>query len=247
MVSADTFGPRGTEVRALVRLSQCAQRDIHVSRSWHTENMKAAFRLPCNAAGWPGPAPNYRFARQAGTGFRDSPQRGREVCLSPTHTLFVWVRCGNLVGVGRNRCVAHWRLRRGRSRAGPHRPFTALGRPHRWRCRVDALLASSRCGGRAPRSASPPDGWRPRIPASPSVKRLPLDVRGLLVCATSACPPRASALGSAGSRAAATAARSDPGASQGLRCRGGLAPLRRKGGGARGSRSRRCRSRAPRR
>jgi hypothetical protein len=91
------------------------------------------------------------------------------VSVWPGHAPRVWVRCRNLAGVSPNGRVALGGVRRGGPGAGAHRPGAALGRPHRCRCRLGPLVASSRCGSGAPRSASPPDGRRPPLPAPPAV------------------------------------------------------------------------------
>jgi hypothetical protein len=85
----------------------------------------------------------------------------------------VRVRCGNLVGVGRNRCVARRSPRRCSSRAGAHRSVAAVGGPHRRCCRLDRLLSATWRGSGAPRSATPPHGRRPRLPTSSSVRGNP--------------------------------------------------------------------------
>jgi hypothetical protein len=106
------------------------------------------------------------------------------------------------------------------SGAGAHRPVTAFGRSRRCYCWVGPLLACSRCGGRALRSAPPPDGRRRRIPTPPAVTR---SGRGARLdsgyesgrrCgdpASSAAPRRTAASRARGERAETDAARSSSG------------------------------------
>ena len=95
----------------------------------------------------------------------------REVWFAGRLATAVRLRCRDLAVVSRNHCVALGRPRWGSSGAGAYRPVPAFGRSHRCHCWVGPLLACSRCGSRAPRSAPPPNGGKRRIPTPPAVKR----------------------------------------------------------------------------